>query len=369
MADYYYNESYGDPVNRRSPILRIVDYVMLFISAVSSILLVVVLFSPYVHPEKMSLIAIVGLLTPVIYLSTLLLTLFWIIRWKWRYALVMLVPLVATTPRIILYVRLDTRKHYERRVSKGEFRLMTFNLKNFRTPDNELVTDRVLDYIERVNPDVVAFQEYDVKQVKDSLMPEGYKIKNIGGQMLWSRFDIVNSSDEIIKRDSLESGSGFWADFVVREDTIRLFNIHLHSTSITSDDNDYIRELGFIRDSLSDGQMAGMLNRFKNTSVQRAHQADSLAPKIKSSPYATIVCGDFNDTPSSYAYHTIRGAFADAFAEQGSGYSYTYRGFMNLLRIDYILTSPGVEVLSYDVDYDCKLSDHYPVISVLKIKK
>ena len=369
MADYYYNESFGDPVNRRLPILRIVDYIMLFFSVVSALLLVAVLFSPYAHPAKMSIFAIVGLLTPIIYLTTLLLALFWIIRWKWRYALMMLVPLVATTPRIMLYVRLDTRKHYERRVSKGEFRLMTFNVKHFNTPDNEKVKERVVDYVERMKPDVVAFQEYDVKQLKDSLIPEGYKFKNVGGQMLWSRFDIVNSSDEIIKRDTLDSGSGFWVDFVVREDTIRLFNIHLHSTSITSSDNEYIRELGFVSDSLDDIQIVSMLQRFKKTSLQRARQADTLAPMIKSSPYQTIVCGDFNDTPSSYAYHTIRGDFADAFAEQGSGYSYTYRGFMNLLRIDYILSSPRVEVLTYDVDYDCKLSDHYPVISVLKIKK
>jgi exonuclease III len=38
-----------------------------------------------------------------------------------------------------------------------------------------------------------------------------------------------------------------------------------------------------------------------------------------------------------------------------------------LLRIDNILVSPAIEVVSYDVDNDIKLSDHYPVISRLNL--
>ena len=55
----------------------------------------------------------------------------------------------------------------------------------------------------------------------------------------------------------------------------------------------------------------------------------------------------------------------DAFRACGSGYSHTYRGFFNTLRIDYILSSGALEPLSYEtvpVDY----SDHHPVLVRLR---
>ena len=51
----------------------------------------------------------------------------------------------------------------------------------------------------------------------------------------------------------------------------------------------------------------------------------------------------------------------DAFSECGSGYSYTFRGFYNLLRIDYVLLSEGLECVAYEVP-EVKLSDHLPVV-------
>mgnify|MGYP000783241517 FL=1 len=77
-----------------------------------------------------------------------------------------------------------------------------------------------------------------------------------------------------------------------------------------------------------------------------------------------IVCGDFNDTPMSYVYRTMARGLRDAFRECGSGYSHTFRGFYNTLRIDYVL-SGGFEPLSYEVlpvDY----SDHHPVVVRLR---
>ena len=39
----------------------------------------------------------------------------------------------------------------------------------------------------------------------------------------------------------------------------------------------------------------------------------------------------------------------DAFSDCGSGYSYTYRGFFNMLRIDFVLTSPEFRAVVYEV--------------------
>ena len=36
-----------------------------------------------------------------------------------------------------------------------------------------------------------------------------------------------------------------------------------------------------------------------------------------------ILCGDFNDTPASYTYRTVKGDLTDGFRDCGSGFGYT----------------------------------------------
>ena len=38
---------------------------------------------------------------------------------------------------------------------------------------------------------------------------------------------------------------------------------------------------------------------------------------MQQSPYPIIACGDFNDTPLSYAYHFLKGELVDAFKLSG----------------------------------------------------
>ena len=51
----------------------------------------------------------------------------------------------------------------------------------------------------------------------------------------------------------------------------------------------------------------------------------------------------------------------DAFSRCGEGYSHTYRGFFDLLRIDFVFASSDLELLSYEVP-EIGASDHFPVL-------
>ena len=73
--------------------------------------------------------------------------------------------------------------------------------------------------------------------------------------------------------------------------------------------------------------------------------------------------------PLSYTYNHIAEGLNDTFQEQGAGYSHTFKGFFNLMRIDYILVSDIINVVSYEADDEAEYSDHYPVICRLKIDK
>ena len=56
-----------------------------------------------------------------------------------------------------------------------------------------------------------------------------------------------------------------------------------------------------------------------------------------------------------------------AFVESGRGAVNTYRGFFNLLRIDFTFVDDRFEVLSFDSPREGS-SDHYPVVSRIRLR-
>lgn len=95
--------------------------------------------------------------------------------------------------------------------------------------------------------------------------------------------------------------------------------------------------------------MRDMVRRLSENNKLRASQVDTISRMIAASPYPAIVCGDFNDVPVSNSYRRMSRRLRDSFRDQGRGYSHTYRGFFDMLRIDYVLASKEFTTLSYDV--------------------
>ena len=110
-----------------------------------------------------------------------------------------------------------------------------------------------------------------------------------------------------------------------------------------------------------------LIRRLKNAFKKRANQADIISAHIAHCHYPVIVCGDFNDTPDSYAYKTISKGLKDAYCESGKGIGSTYNGKIPFLRIDFILHSPKFNAYNFKVNKD-DLSDHFPVTCLLELK-
>ena len=94
-------------------------------------------------------------------------------------------------------------------------------------------------------------------------------------------------------------------------------------------------------------------------------EAQAIKEHIQNSPYPIILCGDFNDTPLSYAYYTISKNLKDAFKESGKGIG---QSFVKIpaLRIDYILHNERFNSYNY-IKYKKKLSDHYALSCEVEI--
>ena len=83
---------------------------------------------------------------------------------------------------------------------------------------------------------------------------------------------------------------------------------------------------------------------------------------MNTSPYPIILCGDFNDTPTSFTYKQLSKDLNDSFTNSGRGLGSTYNGKIPALKIDYILYSPNLNQVDFETN-EVKLSDHYPIKS------
>ncbi len=107
-------------------------------------------------------------------------------------------------------------------------------------------------------------------------------------------------------------------------------------------------------------------SKLKQAFLLREEQANYIAKHIQKSPYPVLVCGDLNDTPSSYAYNQLSHGLKDAFKEKGIGFGSTYAGTLPFLRIDYAFTSQDCTVDAFRV-IPISSSDHYPIYVHLKL--
>jgi endonuclease/exonuclease/phosphatase family metal-dependent hydrolase len=111
-----------------------------------------------------------------------------------------------------------------------------------------------------------------------------------------------------------------------------------------------------------------ILEKLQIAYPKRAEQAKIIMKHIENSPYPVIVCGDFNDTPISYAVNNmLSGGLINSFREKGSGLGITYNGDFPNFQIDYILVSPSFSVKNYRI-IQKKVSDHYALRSDLELQ-
>ena len=373
MEEEKYIEYKGGSLRpRRGPWMWFADTLLSLCTLLLGLAMPPVYAVPYVDPARMWIFPVLALAVPALYVFTVLLACYWIVRWRLLRAAWMAVLVVAGLFEVPLFWKPQLGRTYGDGISeRGSFRVMSYNVRYFYDAEGESSIDRVADLIDSLKPDVVCFQEFNAR-----LAAQSERFGEIGTRYESARFDLGEEAEPelaVLSRYRIvRSGvvlapeSSVWADLQIGDDTVRIFNNHLRSTAIKAADNDYIVRHGFIGDTAVETKFRSIVRRLRRTGVLRAAQVDSIAAATERMRPERVVCGDFNDPPMSYAYRTMARGLNDTFAEGGTGYSYTYRGFFDLLRIDYVLASPHFETFSYEVlPLDC--SDHYPVIARLRL--
>jgi len=172
--------------------------------------------------------------------------------------------------------------------------------------------------------------------------------------VIFSKFPIVNSGSFQFKKTA---NNIVFADVAVYQDTLRVYNVHLQSHKINTK-----------TDELAKTGSQKLLRRIATSFRKQQPQAEQLITHLKSSPYKNIVMGDFNNTAYSYVYDKITSEnLKDTFKESGSGFGKTFKFELFPARIDFILVSEEIKVLDF-IRFEKELSDHYPILSRVKLK-
>ena len=149
----------------------------------------------------------------------------------------------------------------------------------------------------------------------------------------------------------------------IGKDTVLLINNHLESNKLTREDKVVYEDM--LKDPKAGKVKSGvrqLVNKLAEASAIRSAQARTIAQEIAHSPYlSVIVCGDFYDSPISYAHRVISQDMDDAFTESGCGLGISYNQNKFYFRIDNILVSKNLKASGCTVDNSIKDSDHYPI--------
>lgn len=375
-SETYNSEPFGSPKRKEhggSLIGTILFIILLALTMSLSVALFIAYLTPHVEPSTFGSLTIVGIFAPILYIGVAICLLIWIVMGRWRIAGCVALMLIPGLFRFTDFYNVELHRYVEQKPSSRSFTLMSYNVRGFRNDSSNRAVDGYVEYFSGADvADIVCFQEYalDMPCVErvDSLFNAYH------GKVY--RRDVVETGDVVLRTYSRYPiiasgaisgegrGTSQWVDVVIKNDTLRIFNNHLYTMNISSEDSSDI-ERGRI---LQDGErMRSIVERIAKNSSVRADFVDTLSMVIDNTPYRRVICGDFNDTPMSYVYSTLKQNHVDAFEECGRGYGYTFRPMYGTLRIDYILHSPELETESYVAGDDVLLSDHLPISARIKI--
>ena len=339
-------------------------YTLLLINLVAVSALGIASISVFLSPEVLWLPALFGLAYPYLMVANLVFIVLWIII-KPKFALLSFVVILAGYSHIGNYFQLSGKKTQEKGI-----RVISYNVKYFMGMSeypNKDNADHILNYLRGNNADIICLQEvrlnkrqiFDISNTRLPLITHMQLAhsSNAGGQLTMTRFPILNMGEIRFKN----SGNMIiFTDILLNTDTVRVYNCHLQSYRLRPTEINSIDSLEYKANQKTREKLMEIGGKFKSALVKRAEQAATLREHINHCPYPVIVCGDFNDTPVSFTYRTVRGDLKDSFTESGKGTANTYNGKLPSFRIDYILYSPKYTSYNFEVSY-LDDSDHYPV--------
>ena len=362
---------------------KIFRSISLIITIFLAIMLLLAALAAHITPVKMKIFTLAGFGFSTLWIINLFILIWLSIHKRW-WLIITLFSLLITISHWNNSFQLFSKKSKKESELENHIKILSFNVHMFdyynqsgssETPDN------FYDFVISQDPDIICFQEYysnvtkpkhapsyiisRFKQYSNKHIEYFYKSHSGSGMATFSKYPFADKGE--IRFEQSQNMS-IYTDINVSGTIIRVFNCHLHTTGIIDDDIEAIDNLDFRMDDVQKRKLKRVTKKLNNAFAVRAKQAETIAEHIKNSPYPVIVCGDFNDIPTSYVYRTVRGNLKDAFRGSRTGFGGTYNGKLPSFRIDFILYSPQFDAYNF-TKFNFHFSDHFPIMTTIDLKK
>lgn len=296
----------------------------------ASLSLLISYSASFIDPNIFWPIAFFGLAFLPLLLINLIFIFFWILK-KPRYALLSTLSILVGWSLLIQHFNIGIGTNdvlYNK--SNSLLRVMSYNTHLFKPIEGIKHTDftqETINILQQIEPDIICFQEFYTKG-EDKLIAKIKKegkfkdyffdaaVKNNSdayGQIIFSKYPIVDSGTVTEYNYGINRIS--YADIIYELDTIRIYNVHLRSFALQNEDKEFFQKLA--KNEFDEQFPKKLSNKLRAAFKHRSQQARALTKHIETTSKTTIVMGDFNDTPMSYAVNLIGKKMNNAFQKKG----------------------------------------------------
>ncbi|RRQ47375.1 endonuclease/exonuclease/phosphatase family protein [Chryseobacterium sp. SC28] len=324
--------------------------ILRFLLTMLHVTIIVLLFgtimNAYISPHEIGMLNLLSLGFPLLIIADILLLIFWIVTWKKR-AIVFLV--------LSLFFIIPTRRWINYTPNKNEtpnVKLISLNGKFGNKGD-----ETIYNYLNKQNADVVFFQEYDNVKPLDGFR---YFENSRPIVKIQSKFPILESGE--VKTD-VSTGMCLYADIKINGKIIRFVNVYMEPFFL---DKTMVKPTADM--DRNEEKAKKVLHKLVPTFKKHQTQIDEIKDFIDKSSYPVIVGGDFNAVPNSYEYYKVSQDLDDDFLKAGQGSGTSFHDFKFPLKIDHIFSSKSIMPIRYTVDRSVEISDHFPILAEFYIK-
>ena len=369
--------------NKRLKFTDMIKWIIFATNVIAIILLFFSFLSWRISPLKTNLFSYIGLGFGFILLINIGYLSIWVLFSKWKLASISLLAILLCYKPITTFFPLHLTRQME---PAGSIKLLTYNVQGFPHERNKDASEHpILDYIADTDADIVCLQEYFVSKTGQSLFSQRdvnkilsqYPYRSITGLessgkyhtfglACFSKYPIENTDE--VKFDASYNGAAVYTINIDGE-RYTVANIHLESNNIKEEDKQLYTNFLQNTDLVGLEQVTSNIRtRLGRAYRKRAKQVEKVRHFVdRQDTRGTIICGDFNDTPISYAYHRMKKGLKDAYVSTAFGPGITYHEDLFLFRIDHIMHSENIKAYRTKRD-QVKYSDHYPLRTFLKME-
>lgn len=325
------------------------------LNCLMAILMLVSFILPYLPPSRFPTLSLLSLGVPLLIIINIVFAAYWLIQLNRRF-------LISLTVLGISYFYFNVFYEVSKQIDPARFEntisVLSYNVRLFNAYEEEFHGDvpaMMAAVLNEKKPDVLCIQEYYIPNSIDfSDYPHRYihfiNKKTRLGHAIFSKYPLINTGAFDFS-DSFNNT--LYADVVKDKDTLRVYNLHLQSLGI-------LPRFQFLKETDNDRLRRRLSRNFK----KQENQIRAILEHKTGTRHPVIISGDFNNTPFSYTYRKLNKEMTDSFRERGNGLGTTFLFDSFPMRIDYILASKELKVLSFETLPD-SFSDHNAVWAMM----